>query len=270
MAAPRSPAVLAAVGICLTLVLASLVTVAVLRTGNSVSENAALIGAVIALGGVITTQLVNTGLEAQRAREAALQKYFEQVGKLLIEQSGKPNVATVARAQTLAVLEGLDPERKRILLQFLSESKLISGVSPKIKMKRANLRDANLNEAELKEANLERARLRRAKLSKADMKKAKLRKAKLGKADLSEAELNDADLSKAVLEKANLNKANLSNADLSDADLSGAKNLTQEQIDKAVGDDRTKLPDHLQHPAHWSKGDAVQLKVQPKVGVERK
>ena len=48
------------------------------------------------------------------------------------------------------------------------------------------------------------------------------------------------------------------------------RNLTQEQIDKVVGDDRTKLPDHLQHPAHWSKGDAVQLKVQPKVGVERK
>jgi len=63
-------------------------------------------------------------LEAQRAHEAALQKYFEQVGKLLIEQpllSATPedNLSIIVRAQTLSVLEGLDSERKRILLQFL-------------------------------------------------------------------------------------------------------------------------------------------------------
>jgi hypothetical protein len=49
--------------------------------------------------------------------------YFEQTGKLLIDQplrraSPGDNLGTVARAQTLTVLERLDPDRKRILLQF--------------------------------------------------------------------------------------------------------------------------------------------------------
>src|SRR5215217_6009829 len=58
------------------------------------------------------------GLESQRAHEAALQNYFEQVGTLLIERPlhdtlPEDNLSTVVRAQTLAVLEGLDPDRKR-------------------------------------------------------------------------------------------------------------------------------------------------------------
>jgi hypothetical protein len=51
-------------------------------------------------------------MEAERAHETALQKYFEDVGTLLIEQplrraSHGDNLSTVVRAQTLAVLEGL-------------------------------------------------------------------------------------------------------------------------------------------------------------------
>src|SRR5688572_25804346 len=67
-------------------------------------------------------------LEVQRAQEAALQRYFEVVGNLLIEQQlhqAAPGdiSSTVARAQTLSILAGLDdPARKRILLQFLYES----------------------------------------------------------------------------------------------------------------------------------------------------
>ncbi len=40
------------------------------------------------------------------------------------------------------------------------------------------------------------------------------------------------------------NCANLQNADLNLADLQGARNLTQEQLDKACGDIRTLLPDY--------------------------
>ena len=58
-------------------------------------------------------------LEAQRGSDAALQNYFEAVGELLIEKplrraSPGNNLSTVVRAQTLSVLEGLDPDRKRI------------------------------------------------------------------------------------------------------------------------------------------------------------
>jgi hypothetical protein len=48
-------------------------------------------------------------LEEEKAQEAALQKYFEQIGKLLVEQPLRratpgDNLSTVARAQTLAML----------------------------------------------------------------------------------------------------------------------------------------------------------------------
>ena len=130
--AQTAPSTLAVIGVGATLVLALMVVIALLQTGGSkaLSTNAALIGTLIALGGVFTTQLVNIGLEAQRAGEAALQKYFEQMGKLLIEQqpslrdaTSDDNLSTVARAQTLAVLEGLDPAHKRILLQYFCMSR---------------------------------------------------------------------------------------------------------------------------------------------------
>src|SRR5215218_5346100 len=167
-----------------------------------------VVGAVVALVGLIFAQLRHTQtlrqtreledkraretreLEAQRADEAALQKYFEQVGKLLIEHPDNASLGTVARAQTLAVLEGLDPDRKRILLQFLYESNLIEAESPAISLLGANLGEANLEETHLEKANLV-----------------------------------------------------------------GAEGLTQQQLNKAFGSESTKLPDHLQRPAHWSKGD---------------
>jgi hypothetical protein len=88
----RSPAVLAAIGVVATLVLAVAVVMVLLRTGGAgaVSDNAGLIGALVALGGVFTAQMVSISLddrraqqarelEAQRAHEAALQNYLNDV-----------------------------------------------------------------------------------------------------------------------------------------------------------------------------------------------
>jgi len=52
-------------------------------------------------------------------RNASRQNYFEAVSELLIEKplrraSPGNNLSTLVRAQTLWVLEGLDPDRKRI------------------------------------------------------------------------------------------------------------------------------------------------------------
>jgi uncharacterized protein YjbI with pentapeptide repeats len=70
----RSPAVLMTViGVGATLVVTAAVLVVLLLFGSgakAVSDNAALIGALVALGGVFTTQLVNSALEAQRAEQA--------------------------------------------------------------------------------------------------------------------------------------------------------------------------------------------------------
>ena len=81
-----------------------------------------------------------------------------------------------------------------------------------------------------------------------------------------EADLSDADLSEARLNGANLSGADLSDALLDQADFAGAhspapissgaslleaRNLTQAQIDEAMGDAFTLLPPHLSRPEGW-------------------
>lgn len=78
--------------------------------------------------------------------------------------------------------------------------------------------------------------------------------------NLAGANLSGADLSGADLSSANLSSADLSEADLSEADLAGTllsdTNLndaivSQEQINFAIGNIGTTLPEDLSHPDHW-------------------
>jgi Pentapeptide repeats (8 copies) len=228
----RNPAVLTAIGVIATLVLSVVVVMVLLRTGGAkaVSENAALIGALVALGGVFTAQMVSIALddrraqearelEAQRAHDTALQNYFEQVGTLLIEQplrraSPGDNLSTVVRAQTLTVLKGLDPHLKRILLQFLYESGLIHKDKPVVHLIAANLSGADLSEAYLVQAAL------------------------------SGTALSGADLSKAYLNEAYLMRANMMRANLR-----GARGITGEELEKqAFTLKGATMPDGSKHP----------------------
>lgn len=156
-------------------------------------------GAVFGLIGVLVgqylTQLRHTEalrqtaeLEEQRANQAALLKFFELGGQLLRGPSEADYLSPILRAQTLTLLEALEPGHKRILLQFLYESSLLGPEKPGLSLQGANLREANLKEA---------------------------------------------DLSGAFLQEITKER------------------LTQTQIDEAVGNDATKLPDHLQRPPHW-------------------
>src|SRR5918993_1950587 len=91
----QSPAALTAIGVLVTLGLVLIVVIALLQTGGTkaVSDNAAIIGALVALGGVFTTQLVNSALvdrstqesriiETQRAQEVTLRVYVDQINDL--------------------------------------------------------------------------------------------------------------------------------------------------------------------------------------------
>ena len=145
-------------------------------SGPSALLSGGVVGAVVGLVGVVIGQYLTqrrhsqslrqtAELEAQRAHEAALEKYVEHLGKLLTEQqlrhaAADDHLRTVARAHTLAVLEGLDPDRKGILLQFLHESNLIHLDKPVISLLGASLKGANLKGANLPRANLKRADLR--------------------------------------------------------------------------------------------------------------
>jgi uncharacterized protein YjbI with pentapeptide repeats len=307
------------------LIILSVVITPIASYATAQPQNATLVAALVALLGILITQIVNTALartgqrnqqelEDRRARATSLQSYLEQMGELLLNHrlrssdlsdetdnfrvvgwggtllvgsrigNANPeggNSRAVAQAQTFAVLEGLDPTRKRYLLQFLYYSALINKDKPVIRLAQANLekanlsrailgganlRQANLRHANLMEANLSwaylswadlmEAYLREADLSDADLRHANLMEANLSEADLSEAYLRQADLRQADLIGANLSgaflhRANLKGANLEGANLHGANNVTQAQLDSATGHATTKLPDYRRRPSSW-------------------
>ncbi len=121
---------------------------------------------------------------------------------------------------------------------------------------RADLGEADLRSAYFRNAVLIRANLKGASLDKTDFSGAELNAAVLDDASLTYTDFTNADLSLASLrgteaKKADFKDANLHLADLGGANLRFARNLTQKQIDVALGNRNTLLPDDLSAPARW-------------------
>jgi Pentapeptide repeats (8 copies) len=117
-----------------------------------------------------------------------------------------------------------------------------------------HLKNAYLMRTHLERANLMGANLKRAILALAHLEKAQLEGAHLEEAVMGGAYLTGAWLTHAHLEKANLGLANLDGAHLEGADLTGSYNLTQQQVNSAIGDATTKLPSGLVMPESWKRG----------------
>lgn len=186
-------------------------------------------------------------IAADRTRESALQVYFDRMTELSLHeglhQTGPEAVVRgVARARTLALLRGLDGDRKGAAIRFLFESGLIARGNAIVELtdadlvnlrlasvhlaeanlKGADLRGADLRDSNLVGADLGGASLRGANLSHANLKSASLRGANLIGADLREASMKGANLKGAYLLGADLRGANLIDAGLGDANLQGA------------------------------------------------
>jgi len=104
--------------------------------------------------------------------------------------------------------------------------------------------------------NLASARMRRAQLRFATLSGANLAGADLAGADLTDARLDganlaNADLSNSALARTDLAGTKLAGARLNGANLLEARNLTQIQLDDAMGDAMTELPPHLTKPGFW-------------------
>jgi hypothetical protein len=106
---------------------------------------------------------------------------------------------------------------------------------------RIRLDDANLVDAELMEADLTGARLNRADLS----------GALLAAANLSGAELHEANLSEALLVGSDSSRCTARRRRPSSDPQMDAVGLTQEQLNSARGNARTRLPPRLQRPGNW-------------------
>jgi uncharacterized protein YjbI with pentapeptide repeats len=172
-------------------------------------------------------------LEEQRAQNAALQAYLDQMSQLMLQgdlrgsKEGSEVRRTLARARTQTVLGQLDSDRKASVVQFLYKASLIKEEDPVLNLSDIDLRGANLSQLDLTGADLTGADLTDADLSGTNLSDAILNSAKMDDANLSVANLSGAHLISANLEGANLggtvlNYANLSNAKLSRANMSDA------------------------------------------------
>ncbi len=115
----------------------------------------------------------------------------------------------------------------------------------------ANLCGVNFEGSNLQEANLIGSNLQKAKLIGANLENVLLSTANLQEANLQEANLYEAKLQEANLTGTNLLEAFLQKANLSGANLSRSEHLELEQIELAIGDRTTILPENLQVPKHW-------------------
>jgi hypothetical protein len=224
-----------------------------------------IIPAVIAGGGIWFNQQQREREQKvadQRAQDDALQAYLDQMAQLMLleevaedkpaedkpaEDKPKPfkpkplhksvvgdEVRILARARTLTVLRRLDSGRKRSVLDFLYEARLIQQTNPPII--ELGSPDSDFGAADLREADLRGAVLRGADLS-------GITGANLSCANLSNADLSNANLSNANLSNANLSNANLSNANLSRVNLSRAKEWTYDQLRAAKSIEGATMPD---------------------------
>lgn len=173
--------------------------------------------------------LSGTDLSFSELRAADLRK--TNLASALLHKADLRNVDLVE-----ADLRGADLSGADLTYSFLIEANL-SG---------SDLSGANLTDLRLMDARLPGARLRRARLTSASVERVIAIEADLSGADLSESLLNDSDLTGANLSGANLrdaylHKVTLRGADLRGANLSGASGLTQEQLDTAITDTKTRL-----------------------------
>lgn len=163
-------------------------------------------------------------------REEAIQAYFDRVSALLIDKNlialaskidqkeeGLVDeeielfdaTKDVIRAATLSILRRLrnDGHKKRFVIQFLIESKVLSKL--RLSLQDADLRGADLNRLQLQGIDLCHAELLNANFISADLHGAKLEHAKCSNANFSYAILNDANLAKASLDGASLSRSQI-------------------------------------------------------------
>ena len=245
-----------------------------------------IVPALLAIGGVLISQQIQRQQKQReeiaanlRAQDEALRAYLDQMSDLMVDKEMRnkpeaPDLRRLAQARTLAILLGLDRDRKRLPLKLIYELSLIMKEEPILNLKNAGLDTADLSEITLHDACLREVDLRLANLSGADLKGSDLRGADLRGANLSNANLSDTvlvganllpydetqpakfnapsllngadpsniDSSNDHLTPTNLGGADLSNADLSGAYLTGA-GVSEEQLDTCKSLQGATMPD---------------------------
>ena len=186
--------------------------------------------------------------EAQAAKDkdqaTVLSRYFLEMQSLikdgLVKKTAGDPEFIIGQTKTVLALQQLDPNRQRLVIQFMEASKLNeideNGLLYRAQMSGSSLQRANLSGIKMIEANLSGAMLQGAKLAKADMTGSNLQQANLSETDLTAANLTNATLIGSGLFRAILSCATLDGADLSWTYLNGARLYPSDDRFSGCGD----------------------------------
>ncbi len=152
-----------------------------------------------------------------------------------------------------AKLQNSDFTEANLNIANFSYAELASAKFIKAKLHAVQLFKAKLHNSDLSDADLSIMQASKADFFESNLSGSRLYHADLSNTNLYGVNLSGANLEGARLQGANLSRANLSGAILRDANLSTVKYLKQEQINKAFGNAKTKLPEGLIYPEHWIK-----------------
>jgi uncharacterized protein YjbI with pentapeptide repeats len=185
----------------------------------------------------IATSIITERLQRENTQNAALEKYFDYLEKLILEEnlladSPNPEATIMARARTITALHQLDSERQNQVINFLNASGMIKVGSTQIvdfslvnlsetDLSEINLSHSDLSGINLKKSNLRNANLRGSNLSEANLSYANLEGANLRNTNLYSIDLSNTDLSSVYFYDEDGDGVNLSNADLRESDLRG-------------------------------------------------
>lgn len=140
--------------------------------------------------------------------QKTISEYLEFMTKLLLDNkldlnTNNAKAVNAARARTLITLEILDGNRKAQLLQFLSESCLIT-INPIIDLNGANFRCSNLNGAVLVGVEIKGAFFNQSTITNANLTNSIFIGSDFTQSDFSETNLKNSDFTQAKLTKTNL------------------------------------------------------------------
>lgn len=107
----------------------------------------------------------------------------------------------------------------------------------------------NLSRARLRQADLSLVVMNRANFSRGDLRDVNAYGGVFGGASFAGADLTNASFVGTYLQGARFSGANLSGTNFSGAEMDRASGLTQRQLDRACGDQATRLPRGLRIPA---------------------
>ena len=181
---------------------------------------------------------ITAQIERERGLETALQRYFERVSELALDErlESRPEIASaIGRAETMAVLRLVEGERAGRALAFLAEMDLLKTFS--VEFESLDLQGVEMKGIDMSGLDFEGSQLRGV-----DFEGAELSGVDFEDASLEGADLKKSDLSGSQFDFAEMGGAELHNADLRGANLQNAIGLKAAQISVSCMDETTILP----------------------------